>query len=241
MPSTARDLIQDALETLGEMGVGEPMSAEDAAYGLLRLNQLLDSWSTRRLFVYTINIASYPLIASNPDYQIGPGGVFVAARPLRIDAARILLLTGGHYVGVKDLDMLTQAEYVELSDKQATALIPEKLYNDGSYPNSTLSLYPAPTCAVPSKLELSTWTALPQFATLLTAFSFPPGYYSALLWSLVVELGPAYNKPPNEAQAAKALEAMAAIQNLNRLTGMADMATQPANPQQAAAGQAGPA
>ncbi len=241
MPSTALDLITDALVTLGECGVGEPISAEDGAYGLLRLNSLLDSWSTRRLFIFTINISSYSLIATNANYQIGPTGVFNAPRPLRIDAARILLDIGGEYVGVKDLDLLTQPEYVELSDKQATALIPEKLYNDGEYPNSTLSLYPAPTCTIPSKLELSTWTALAQFATLLTAFSFPPGYYSAILWSLVVELGPGYNKPPNEAQAAKALEGMQAIQNLNRLNGMADMQTQPANPQQPGPGQAGPA
>jgi hypothetical protein len=221
--SSALDLITDALVTLGECGVGEPISAEDGAYGLLRLNSLLESWSIRRLFIFNVGIASYPLIASNPNYQIGPGGVFVAPRPLRIDAARILLNVNNNYVGVKDLKILTLQQFVELSDKLATAAIPEKLYNDGAYPNSTLSLYPAPTCVIPSKLELSTWSPLPQFADLLTSYSFPPGYYDALVWSMVVELGPGYNKPPSEAQAAKALEYMKAIQDINRENGLADM------------------
>ncbi len=238
--ATVRELIQDAFVTLGEMGSGEVMSPEDANYGLLRLNSMLSSWSTRRLFIYNITIASYALAANTADYLIGPAQTFNAARPLRIDAARILLLSGATYVGVKDLDILTQGEYVELSDKTATAIIPEKLYNDYAYPYSTLSLYPRPSAAVGTKLELSTWTELAAFAMLGDTVSFPPGYYQAVLFNLAVELGPGYSKQPDQALAAKALEGMAAIQQLNKINGMADLGTQPGAGLQPSAGIGGP-
>ena len=236
--ATVRELIQDSLELLGEMGVGEPMSAEDGANGLLRLNSMLASWSTRRLFIYNITIASFTLVANDADYTIGPTGDFVATRPLRVDAACILLTVNGNDLKVKDLDILTQGEYVELSDKAASAVIPEKLYVDNGFPNATLYLFPRPSGSA-TKIQLSTWTPLSQFAALGDSYSFPPGYYEAITFNLAIQLGPRYNRRPDEALAAKALEAMSAIQNLNRIVGMADMDTQPMSGQQPSVGIGG--
>lgn len=237
--ATVRELIQDSLELLGEMGVGEPMSAEDGAKGLLRLNSMLASWSTRRLFIYNITIAVFTLVANDADYTIGPSGAdFTAARPLRIDSACILLTVSGNDLKVKDLDLLTQGEYVELSDKAASAVIPEKLYIDNGFPNATLYLFPRPSGSA-TKIQLSTWTPLSQFAALGDSYSFPPGYYEAISFNLAIQLGPSYNRRPDEALAAKALEAMNAIQNLNRIVGMADMNTQPMSGQQPSAGTGG--
>lgn len=222
--STALDLITDALETLGEAGVGEPISPEDGAYGLLHLNNMLDSWSTRRLFIFNVGIAAYGLTANIGVYPIGPTAAapFNVVRPTKINAARILALINGVYVGVKDLSILTVDQFQELSDPTATANVPEMLYCDFAYPNANLNLYPRPAVGVGTQLELSTWTSLMQFATLQTTYSFPPGYWNALMWNLVVELGPGYNKPADSATAAKALEYMKTIQEINRENGLAD-------------------
>ncbi len=223
--SSALDLITDALVTLGECGVGEPISAEDGAYGLLRLNEMLESWSIRRLFVFNLALASYALTADQAAYPIGPTAAapFNVPRPTKINAANILVLVNGVYVSVKDLNLLTLDQFQALSDPTATANVPEMLYCDFAWPNANLNLYPAPLVGAATKLRLSTWSPLAQFTTLQTVYSFPPGYYQGILWNLVVELGPGYNKPANEAQAAKALEYMKTIQDINRENGLAGM------------------
>lgn len=223
---TALDIIQDSMETLGEAGVGEAISPEDGAYGLQRLNNMMANWSTRKVFVYTINVARYPLVAGTSSYAIGPTGVFAAPRPKMIATAQILILTGATYLSVKELEIISQEEYAELSDKTASAIVPEMLYNDNAWPNANLNLYPAPTVPVATQLELGTWTAMQNFPTLQTVFNMPDEYLYAISWNLAVELGPGYNKQPDQALAAKALEGMAAIQSLNATVMGADQGPQ---------------
>lgn len=69
--STALDLITSALRNINAQEAGEPIQANDAADALQVLNDLLDSLSTDKLFVYT---ASESIVAWTPGqfkYTIG--------------------------------------------------------------------------------------------------------------------------------------------------------------------------
>lgn len=177
------------------------------------------------MFIYNLGSASYALTANSGVYPIGPTAPapFNVPRPTKINAATILVLVNGVYVSVKDLKLITVDQFQTLSDPSATANIPELLYCDFAYPNANLNLYPRPSVGAGTKLQLTAWSPLPQFANLAAVYAFPPGYYQGLLWNLVVEMGPGYNKPANEATAAKALEGIAAIHEINRTNGLADM------------------
>jgi hypothetical protein len=79
--STALDLLTGALRKINVLAAGEPLDATDAADGLQVLNDLLESLSTDRLYVYSSN---YSKLAWNPgqyDYTIGnpTQGSFVGA------------------------------------------------------------------------------------------------------------------------------------------------------------------
>jgi hypothetical protein len=76
--STANDLITGALRNIGAQEAGEPLNPNDANDALQVLNDLLDSLSTDKLFVYT---ASESILAWTPGkykYTIGNpiGGTF---------------------------------------------------------------------------------------------------------------------------------------------------------------------
>ena len=79
--STALDLLTGALRKINVLAAGEPLDATDAADGLQVLNDLLESLSTDRLYVYSSN---YSKLAWNPgqyDYTIGnpTQGSFIGA------------------------------------------------------------------------------------------------------------------------------------------------------------------
>ena len=53
MATTASDQINRALRLLGVLAEGETPSAETSQDALIALNQMIDSWSTERLSVYS--------------------------------------------------------------------------------------------------------------------------------------------------------------------------------------------
>jgi hypothetical protein len=235
---TALDLITDSLTQLGEYAPGEPLSPEDANLGLTRLNGILDQWSVEKLLIFNIGIAKYTLSANVGTYTIGQGGgaSFNAPRPIKIEQARIFLAVSGVDVAVKKLRKFSEAEWTEVSDPSAsTALIPEVFYFDSAYPNGTLYIYPRPICSVATKVELSTWSALTQFATIADIVAFPPGYYNAVMYNLALQLGPAFNRQPDQLTAAKAAEGIEMIRRHNAEVMTGDMGA--AIAQQAAAVQ----
>lgn len=208
--STALDLITDALVSLGELSQGETPNAEDGAFCLTRLNAMLDSFSTQRLNLYSVSKFTGALVANTQDYTIGPSGAtFTNARPLLVQTATIVLPN----TITEPMRILTSKEWAEIKEKALTGVLPDKLYFEPSYPNGTLHVHPRPS-GTPT-LELYYWTVLSTFANLSATFTFPPGYYHAIMWNLCVEISPGYNKPLDPVTQMRAQQGLSAIQNLN--------------------------
>lgn len=233
MATTANDLITDVLTVIGELGQGQTASPEDGAFCLVRVNAVLDSWSQEEDYIFNRTTVPYALTSNVGVYPIGPtaGAPFNVARPNKIDAARILILVGGVYIGVKDMRLIGYDEYVSYSDKSSTSIVPEVLYYDNAVPNGNLYLFDIPSVPVGTKLELTTWTQLPQFASLATPFVFPPGYYEAIVQALAVAISPGYNKPVDQVTAGRAAQCTQRIKEINR------MILRPGAPAPAAPGQ----
>jgi hypothetical protein len=69
--SNALDLITGALRNINVQAAGEPLAANDSADALQVLNDLLDSLSTDKLFVYTANEAVLAWTPGQFQYSIG--------------------------------------------------------------------------------------------------------------------------------------------------------------------------
>lgn len=206
---TAEDLIVGALTDIGELGQGEDPSPDDLAYGLIRLNGVLDSWSTERLSLFTLGLGLITLVANVQDYTLGPSGTFTAfGRPVLIQTATIVI------GGIRwPLSILTSKEWAMIPEKGLTGLLPTAVYLDQAFPNSGIHVHPIPS-GTPS-LEFYFWGALQQFANLGDVLNAPPGYQDALKYTLMLHLSPAYNKPIDPAILALAQQKKAAIQTLN--------------------------
>lgn len=215
--ATALDLVTDVLVTIGELGQGQTASPEDGAYCLLRLNSVLDSLSQEEGYIFNRTITSYALTGGTGTYSIGPTGTFAGARPTKIDYARILLQVGGQFIGVKDMGIITVERYVSYSDKSSTSIVPEELYYDNAVPNGNLYLFDIPSVVVPTKIELTFWTALQQFASLAAPLVFAPGYYEMVVMILAVAVSPSYNKPVDPVTAGRADTCARRIKEINRM------------------------
>lgn len=216
--ATLLDLITDILQTIGELGEGQTPSPEDGDYVMRRVNGALDSMSQEEGFIYNRSITSYALTANTGTYAIGPTAPapFNTARPTKIDFARILINIGGTPVGVKDLTLIPAERYASYSDKTSTSIVPEELYYDNAAPLGNLSLFDIPS-ADGTFLELTAWTALQQFTTLMDPLVFPPGYYEMLVTVLGVAVSPAYNKPVDPVTAGRAETCTRRIKEINHM------------------------
>lgn len=222
--ATFVDIATDALLAIGAVGIGEPIPSDTMQLALRVGNRMLDSWTTRRLFIYTIGIATYPLVPAQRVYTIGRGtspvADFVADRPVGegigggIINANILLTNSSPYTRFP-LEIIDDADWAAIPVTDIPSSIPLKLYNDGAYPNSNLYLWPWPSS--PYLLELFMPQQLSQFPDIFTDFVFPPGYEKAVVLNLAIDLYPYFPKSGgvDSVLVAMAREARVNVQSLN--------------------------
>lgn len=207
-----QDLINESLTLIGRLGPGRIAGPSESAVCMAIANQMLDSWSTKRLTVYTVARTTWPLTAATETYTIGAGGVFSTPRPTVIESANIIAIVEGS-TAYFPLEIIGQDEFAELETYSDQSIIPKKLYNDGAFPLSTLYLYPIPSTS--THLDLYTWAPLTQFATLGDTLAVPPGYGRALAMNLAVELAPAFGLAVSDVLAVNASASKAAIEAVN--------------------------
>lgn len=205
---TGRDLISASLRLIGALAPGESLAASEATDGLASLNRMIDSWSTEGLIIHAVTAeTAFALTASVATVTMGTSGN-ITTRPMSIESAFIR-------DGSTDypLRILTHTEYAAIVDKTVQSDYPTALYDDGAFPQRTLTLYPVPSAA--HSIVLFTKRALTQIATLDTAISLPPGYDEALVYNLSIRLGPEYGKPLSAEVVGIAQESKASIKRAN--------------------------
>lgn len=211
MATTAQDIIVGSLVDIGELGVGEDPSTEDLQYGLIRLNGIVDEWSTSRLTLFCVFQALFTLIANQQDYTFGPSAADFTSigRPVLIQTLAIIPLATLRF----QMNLLTAKQWAMIPEKGLVGVLPTDCYIDGQYPNMGIHVAPIPS-GTPG-LEIYYWAALQQFANLTDVLEMPPGYIDALKYTLMLHLSPAYNKPIDPAILALAQSKKAAIQTIN--------------------------
>lgn len=155
-----QDLVNQSLTLAGRLGAGRSAGAAESLVVLSLANNMLDSWSTKRLAVYSITLTTWPLTAATESYTIGPSGVFNGPRPVMIESASIKYTIEGN-TGHAPLKVLGQDDFAEQMRMGDQAVLPRTIYSDSAWPISTLYLYPIP--ATSTHLDLYTWQAFTQF------------------------------------------------------------------------------
>lgn len=188
--STARELTQNALESLQVYAPGEDISAADAARGWRTVNQMIDSWSNESLATFAYLTQTFPMISNQSAYTVGPGGDINGQRPLRVNdapgSAYILDNNGNKYL----MDVVDQFTWNIRTTAIANSNLPDTLWYDPEFPLGVINIWPTPTggytCSFLSLLQLT------EFTSPDTVVTFPPGYELAFWTNLAVMLKPFY-------------------------------------------------
>jgi hypothetical protein len=210
-PSTALELIKAAMRQIGVIATSETPTAAEAADGLSALNDVLETWTTEALSVWTDLTLPFTATAGVGAYSIGPTGTFVTARPVRILSL---------YSSINGVDYPAQEwpyeQWQAVAVKATSSTWPERYAYLNDFPDGRLFLWPVPATALQLNIGVQQQlTAVPSIATTIT---YPPGYYRALQWSLAAELSSQYGVTLTGQQIAMVNGTKAAIKRANRIS-----------------------
>lgn len=202
--TTALDIITGAARMLGIVRKGEALDADEAADGLVALNDMLASWSNNSLNIYARTLESLTLATSALSYTIGSGATLNTVRPVKIVSA--VVRSGNIDYPVT---FVTESEFESISLKDTGGSGELWATYDNAYPTATIRFYPKPSAG--DVLRLLSEKPLTSFATTATAVDLPPGTNRALRSNLAIDMAPEYGVDPSAAVVRIAGESLGAI------------------------------
>jgi len=209
----AIDIIQDAVEAIGEYSPGEPVSDADAERMLTALNDMIDQWSNDDLACFAFLQQSTPLVANKGAYTIGPSvsADINSIRPLRLEDRPYILDTQGN---VYPCDLLTLQDWNLISNKVVTSQIPYLVYYDPQDPIAIINVYPVPTYPL-YVLHWVSFLQLAEFPNLVVELNFPKGYVAAFKTNLAVRACKYFGKAVPPDLRAEANQTLASVKRTN--------------------------
>jgi hypothetical protein len=217
---TAGDIINGSLRLLGVLAEGEVPSAETSQDALRAMDQMIDSWNTERLSVFSTQDQVFTWPSGQLSRTLGPSGDFVGNRPVLLDDATYFKDPGtGVSYGIK---FINQQQYDGIAVKTVTSTFPQVMFINMTYPDIEMYIYPRPTRDL--EWHFISVEELTQPATLDTNLTFPPGYLRAFRYNLACELAPEFGVEPSP-QVQRI--AMTSKRNLKRINNPNDIMSMP--------------
>lgn len=204
--TTALQIIDTAYTLLGYKSPADELSGQDSAYALSRLNDLIDSWNTQTLYIYTTT--EVVVTTSGKPITIGPGQTVNTARPVMLPPGSFARIGGIDY----PITWIDTEQYQSIVLKNTASTIPIYGFYDGGAPTGNLFFWPFQPTATEYHILVS--TQLTEWASLSTDVTLTQGYRRALSYSLAEELAPGYCEVPASV-ARNAVNARRAIRQAN--------------------------
>jgi hypothetical protein len=206
--TTALAIIKTALLEVGGVDVTETPDADMAAFGLTKLNDLIDTWATEPTAAYNNHEVTVTLPSTTRSLTIGPGQSIDVERPIRIESA---------YVRLNNLDrpmeVVEKQEYDNVLIKGLGTAWPDIIWYDGGLP--TGNVYVWPLASAPVELHLTVLNYVGEFASVTTSQTLAKGYRRALTLNLAVEMAPSLQLPVSADLLRRAGLAYKAIKRAN--------------------------
>lgn len=210
-PTTAGALVKSSLLLIGAIAPGETPTADEFTDGLSSLNDLLEILSLQNLAVYGSALETFPTVAGQALYTIGPAGNWNTTRPVRISGSAICTFNGVDF----PVDQIGQNEYDLIGLKTQQQPIVEKLLYVNANPLGLITLWPVPSQIV--NIGINTDRVLSAVADTSTAMVFPPGYMLMMRYMLAVLCAPDYGKAVPPEIAGVATSSLAAVKRANKV------------------------
>ena len=189
---TAGEQINRALRLLGVLAEGETPSAATSQDALMALNQMIDSWQTERLSVFSTQDQVFTWPAGLISRTLGPSGDFIGLRPILLDDSTYFRAPTNVSYGIK---FINQQQYNGIAVKTVTSTYPQVMWVNMTFPNIEIYLYPRPTQDL--EFHFVSVQELTRPADLSTVMYYPPGYLRAFTYNLAMEFAPEFGVEPS--------------------------------------------
>lgn len=202
-----RDLVRLSMLNIGVLAEGEDPSASQLQDAITSLNMMLDTWSTEKLFIYTIAQETFNVVGGQQIYTMGPGGNFNTSRPIFIETAAMRIQYGSPQQIDIPIPVFNIDQWARISVKNTQSVFPTRMYFETAYPQAKVYVWPIPTQT--NQIYITSWKPLSSFSTAEADFELPPGFSESVMYSLALRLCPMYGKSASAeiigfAQSAKA-------------------------------------
>lgn len=208
MQPTALELLNEGFAEIGVFDPGEALSAEEASFGLGKLNGLIDAWVLDGTLAYTATETVVALPEGTVSLTIGPGADIDLVRPVRIEDSSFVRVDGTDY----SLTPLSRTGYDEIERKDFGSLRPRYCWLDGDAPVSKVYFWPQGA----AEIHLVTRRQFTPYATVSSRQELPPGYRDAITLTVAERLSMPYTKlgpPPDLVRRAAAARKLVALGN----------------------------
>jgi hypothetical protein len=184
------------------------------------MNQMIDSWNTERLMVYSTIDQIFTWPAGFIERTLGPTGDFAGQRPVLLDDSTYYRDPGTNVsFGIK---FINQQQYNGIAVKTVTSTYPQVIFVNMTHPDITMTIYPRPTRNL--EWHFVSVQELAQPATLATTIYMPPGYLRAFKYNLACEIAPEFGVEPSPTVSRLA---MTSKRNLKRINNPDDIMSMP--------------
>lgn len=214
---TALDMIRRAYRLIGVYSIGEPISQDEAIDGLSALNSMVDGWANESLMIYSHTLDSVALTAGVINYTIGATGTIISTRPSEVLNASYI-----NYQNVSTpLGIATLEQYNTIPFKALSSGIPNILWYEPTYPNASITLYPAPIAGC----TLNLWSLKPlvNFFNLTDVIGLPPGYEDLIVFNLAIAMASEMSIEPTVTVVRTAAAAKKSVKRQNTVVPILQM------------------
>ena len=209
--TTAGDIINGSLRLLGVLAEDETPSAETSQDALAAMNQMIQSWNTERLSIFSTQDQVFLWPPNFISRTIGPSGDFVGNRPILFDDSTYFRdPSNGISFGIK---FINQQQYDGIAVKTVTSTYPQVIWVNMSFPDVEMYVYPVPTKVL--EWHFISVDELSQPANLATDLAFPPGYLRCFRYNLACELAPEFGVEPSRQVQRIAMSSKRDIKRIN--------------------------
>jgi hypothetical protein len=208
--TTAGEIIKGSLRLIGQLAEAEEPSAATMQDSIAAVNQMIQSWNTERLSVFSTQDQVFTWPAGQATRTLGPTGDFVGNRPIEIDDSTYFKDPQTNLsFGIK---LINQQQYNGIALKSVVSTYPQVMWVNNTFPDTTLTVYPVPSKTL--EWHIISVEELTQVTNTATDMYFPPGYLRAFRYNLAMELAPEFGIEPSP-QVARI--AMTSKRNLKRM------------------------
>jgi hypothetical protein len=209
--TTAAELIEGSLRLLGVLAEGEQPSVAVMQDSIMAMNQMIQSWDTERLSVFSTQDQVFTWPAYTMSRTLGPTGDFVGNRPIEVDDATYFKdPSSGLSFGVK---LINQQQYDGIAFKTVTSTYPQVLWVNNTFPDIEMTIYPVPIKAL--EWHIISVETLNEVSSVATDLYFPPGYLRAFRYNLACELAPEFGVEPSPQVQRIAMSSKRNIKRIN--------------------------